>query len=204
MNPVRMTPGISKRKAPEQHMNELAVLYSFLAGSMMYSESINLQSEYFVFLCRLVDELDWKAEKKAMQTMINNPVDHADKIRIEYTRLFINSFPQVPAPPYASCYCSSDRRVKGLVTQEVEALYEQYGYIPQLRSEPADHIVTELYFLGSLERSGLHREAEEFISSHFRSWFPKFHHKVTESSEHPYYPVLMQLIDFVTKEKETS
>ena len=65
-----------------------------------------------------------------------------------------------------------------------------------------DHLVHELEFLALLAEEQDHAGEEEFLQKLFRPWFRKFHIRVTDGAHHPFYRVVVQLIDFFTKEED--
>ena len=69
----------------------------------------------------------------------------------EYTRLFINAFPRVVAPPYGSIYLEKDRIVYGKSTSKVLRFYHETGFTlkEELKDLP-DHIAHEMQFMGIL------------------------------------------------------
>ena len=61
----------------------------------------------------------------------------------EYVRIFINSYPTLLCPPYASYYLEGI--INGLSTLKIEELYSKYGFKPKYGV--ADFISIELEFL---------------------------------------------------------
>ena len=91
----------------------------------------------------------------------------------EYIRLFVNSMPEVPCPPYGSVYLEGT--VMGESTLKVAAIYRHYGLAPQ---EVADHLAVEAEFLawlhGRIDTTGEDRERFEFLLGHLRHWTAEF------------------------------
>lgn len=72
-----------------------------------------------------------------------------EKLKEEYTYLFISSFPKIPCPPYESYY--REGLLFGKTTQEVKDYYESQGFQFSKEGEAPDHIAVELEFLALTE-----------------------------------------------------
>ena len=73
-----------------------------------------------------------------------------DKMRAEYTRLFIG-LDKVKAPPWELVHLGKDRLIFQERTLEVRAWYKRFGLqAEKLHQEPDDHIGLELLFLSQL------------------------------------------------------
>jgi TorA maturation chaperone TorD len=119
----------------------------------------------------------------------------------EYTRLFINAFPRVPAPPYGSVYLEESRLVHGRTTMDVLNFYRSTGFEPNFeQKELPDHISLEMEFLGILaareSRTG-HRGAnwpghlrQEFLSRFVLPWVPSFCEHIISDTDSPFYRAL--------------
>ena len=131
----------------------------------------------------------------------------------EYTRLFINAFPHVVAPPYGSVYMEKDGRVFGQTTSEILQFYHQHGFTlkEDLKDLP-DHIAHELEFLAILtskeaEASGSDRVRFEEIQIEFFSrfilpWIYSFCGRIMSESRSPFYCSLAQLTrEFINLER---
>ncbi len=115
----------------------------------------------------------------------------ADGVRLknlqaEYVRLFINSLPEVPCPPYGSFYIEGS--LMGESTVRLRKLHLSYGL---LTDEMPDHIAVELellMLLGALsgKDSDMHRDYE-FVLGHLRHWVPCFLDRVEENDESGFY-----------------
>jgi TorA maturation chaperone TorD len=69
----------------------------------------------------------------------------------EYTRLFINVFPHIIAPPYGSFYLEKEGLVSAKTTSEVLRFYHEAGFtLKGGLHDLADHIARELGFMGIL------------------------------------------------------
>ncbi len=131
----------------------------------------------------------------------------------EYTRLFINAFPNVVAPPYGSVYMEKDGLVFGKTTSEIVQFYHQNGFTlkEDLKDLP-DHIAHELEFLSILtaresdasgaERVRFEEIQVEFFSRFLLPWVYSFFGKVINESRSLFYRSLAQLTkEFIDLEK---
>jgi len=142
--------------------------------------SDDLLSVVYLFL----EELNWENEKEEIRNALDDSDDFLEDLQTEYTRLFINASPHVIASPYASVNTPGEGVLYGPISEKTKDFYRSRGYEVDDRELP-DHIVNELEFLDSL----------------FRPWFGVFKDKVCQESQHPFYRVTVQLIDFFTKEE---
>lgn len=133
----------------------------------------------------------------------------------EYTRLFINAFPHVIAPPYGSVYLEKDGRVFGKTTAAVLRFFNDAGFdLKEDLGDLPDHIAHELEFMGILsgqesrasevEKIRLEEVQREFLSRFIISWVPVFCEIVAEQSRLPFYRVLADLTrEFISYEKSS-
>lgn len=99
-----------------------------------------------------------------------------EELEVEYTRLFITSYPHMLVPPYESWYYREESPADVLVN--VQDWYERYGLITG-RDESgfslrADHISVELDFCGYLTELGRFVERSTFIREHLGRWLGEF------------------------------
>ena len=133
----------------------------------------------------------------------------------EYTRLFINAVPRIPAPPYSSVYLDRDGLVWGESTSRVARLYEAAGLsIAESFGDIPDHISAELEFASYLVleewkcRENAPGRAEEltsiekeFLAEHLLRWAGVFLSRVIEHSNLAFYRTLSSLaIQFIEGE----
>ena len=123
-----------------------------------------------------------------------------ETLQIEHTRLFINGVPHVIAPPYGSVYL--DKSLLGLHTEKTLRFYAECGYSLKSGSDLPDHIIHQLEFLSLLAEKGDAEHESEFLQTIFLPWFDKFGARVKQESQHPFYSVIVQLIDYLTKEED--
>ncbi len=116
------------------------------------------------------------------------------RLQAEHTRLFINNFPRLPAPPHESVY--REGRLMGEASAELLALYGAWG----LEVEPllADHIGAELEFMAFLAALPAEEETlaarRHFLHHHLLAWAPTFAKDVEQAAELPFYRSLAVLL----------
>ncbi len=177
-------------------------IYSFLALSMKYPEPSWFDHGYTSNLITILKEAGLTAEAESL-SMISVPDDKVlEDLQVEYTRLFINAVPQVPAPPFGSIYLESGRSLYGKTTEKVRDFYREHGFDISDPSAVPDELTLELEFLGLLAGQGRYEEEGRFLSDFFRPWFVRFRDIVVAEARHPFYVVLVKLIDFFTLQEE--
>ena len=130
-----------------------------------------------------------------------------DELEKEYTRLFVNAFPRVPAPPYSSVYLDKYGRVWGQSTAQAARLYEAAGLsIARDFHDIPDHIAAEMEFVSYLimEQQKGKQDAfipfqelasieRRFLTDHLLRWTPAFFSRVVECSRLTFYHVTASL-----------
>lgn len=131
----------------------------------------------------------------------------------EYTRLFINGFPRVVAPPYGSVYLEKDGLVFGRTTSGVLQFYHGAGFtLKEEIGDLPDHIAHEFEFMEILtareaqttgsEKVRLEETQMDFLSHYVFSWIPAFCERVREDSKSAFYRTLADLTgEFIHLEK---
>ncbi|MBC8318662.1 MAG: molecular chaperone TorD family protein [Desulfobulbaceae bacterium] len=183
----------------EQQNITLVEIYRFLAQSMRYPEADWLDDTYWSVLTTLLTELEWHEELNELTTPRNNIADQLEDLQVEHTRLFINAVPHVLAPPYASVYAHVDGSLYGPIAEKTKKFYGEKGYSLSQNDIP-DHIVYELEFLAILADQDP-EACEEFLKILFLPWFPLFQERVLAAAKLPFYPVMVKLIDFFTRQE---
>ncbi len=119
----------------------------------------------------------------------------------DYTRLFINAFPKMVAPPYSSVYLDGKGKVWGESTSWVNNLYHEAGLeIAEEFHNIPDHIAAELNFAafllsGSGNEDGTNlRLYEKLVVEHLALWAPPFLQRVIEGARQPFYALLAKLV----------
>ena len=157
------------------------------------------------------------AEMKDTAEAVSTTEQSLKALQVEYTRLFINAVPRVPAPPYESVYLGQGR-VMGEPASRVLAAYREAGLAPsQGWREPPDHVVVELEFAayllerqaealaaGEAEKATWWGErAQAFLEAHLWRWLPMLAERVRASARHPFYDSLAALSGaWVASERE--
>lgn len=178
---------------------QIALLYRFCAQSMHYPDSSWFNREYRNSLLLLLENLEAKDEQTKLKEVFESDKNLIETLQIEHTRLFINGIPHVAAPPYGSVYIN--KSLQGTFTEKTLTYYRDNGYVLKENSDLPDHIVHQLEFLSILAEEGNGAAESEFLNTLFLQWFPEFKKRVQKEAQHPFYPVIVQLIDFFTMEE---
>ena len=153
----------------------------------------------------LLDEKNFDDYLRAIEQAISGAKEGEQlAMAREYTRLFIDAFPHVIAPPYGSIYLEKEGLVSAKTTSEVLRFYNEVGFIlKEDHHDLPDHIAHELEFMGLLAdqesrasgggRIRMEEVQLDFLSRHIIPWVPLFCKKVTEQSLLPFYSILGNL-----------
>jgi len=143
-------------------------------------------------ICRIIS---WIHERPDRQTALK-------ELEIEYTRLFVNAYPGIPAPPYGSIYLEKDGLVWGDTTADVVKIYIEAGLrMSDDFHDVPDHIAAEFEFVWYLLGEELKAKEEEdqerglkmssiqklFLTNHLLKWAPSFLDKVIGSTRSLFY-----------------
>jgi TorA maturation chaperone TorD len=152
------------------------------------------------------------------------------ELQKEYTRLFINARPKVPAPPYGSLYLEKDGLLWGKTTVDAVKIYIDSGLkIADEFKDIPDHFATELEFMWYLIREeikarGLLKDRssgdggnkgadvkrakkmvnlqEKFLKKHLGVWYEIFLERVISSTRSVFYSEVSALArKFISGEK---
>ena len=175
-------------------------IYRFLAQSMRYPDAQWLNENYWSALLNLLDQLQWQQEREELITAKADAKDFLEDLQVEHTRLFINAVPHVIASPYASVHYKGDGTLYGPLTEETKKFYHEKGFGLAIDNDLPDHIVYELEFLAILVKEDPTGE-QEFLEKLFTPWFDIFKNKVVNQAHHPFYRIVVNLIDFFTREE---
>ena len=130
-------------------------------------------------------------------------------LQVEYTYLFINAVPHVPAPPYASAY-SGQGLLMGEPAEAALVAYRQAGLtLAEDYRDLPDHVAAETEFLAWLGEQALlawengdeegaeQRLAQQraFLQEQVRPWLPAFCRRVEEAARLPFYRNLTRLAE---------
>jgi len=162
-------------------------------------------------LAAVLEPLGLSAEgvRRAIETLPEELEVALQALQVEYTYLFINAVPHVPAPPYASAY-TAQGLLMGEPAEAALVAYRQAGLTlaGDYRDLP-DHLATELEFLAWLgeqalaaQEGGEEEQAElrlaqqqTFLSQQVRPWLPAFCRRVKEAARLPFYRELAHLAE---------
>lgn len=178
----------------------IARVYRFLSQCMQYPDAEWMTEEFFNIFYNLLGTLKAEDEGVAIKKAIDGSDDALEDLQVEYTRLFINGVPHVIAPPFGSVYM--DQSFQGAFAGDTLAFYQNKGFGMEKGADLPDHLIHELEFLSLLAQDNDIAGEEEFLIKLFRPWFEKFRIRVNDGALHPFYRVVVQLIDFFTKEED--
>lgn len=180
--------------------DHIAAIYRFCAQSMHYPDPSWLTEQYLSSLYNLLDVLEGLSEKEQLTSALDCSKDYIEDLQIEYTRLFINGMPHVAAPPYGSVYL--EKSLQGKYAENVLLYYRSLGYTLAEHSDLPDNIIHQLEFLSFLAEDKNQQGEEEFLLKFFLPWYTIFSKQVKKESQHPFYHVIISIIDFFTKEEK--
>lgn len=146
--------------------------------------------------------------RQAIEALPTNPEAALQALQVEYTYLFINAVPRLPAPPYASAY--ADRGLlMGKPAEDALYAYRQAGLIlAEEYDDLPDHLAAELQFLAWLgeqanvahnvgdegQVQALAAQQQTFLEQQVRSWLPEFCQRVDQAARIPFYREIVRLI----------
>lgn len=94
-----------------------------------------------------------------------------ERWQAEHTRLFLNGYPRVACPPFASAYRQG--QMGGSAVGDLQGLYRRAGL--QATDLPADYLGTLLECAAFLLESGDHDDLlKELWQDHLAPWLPRF------------------------------
>jgi len=175
-------------------------IFRFLAQSMRYPDAEWFNDHFWSVLLTFLDELHWHEDREELISAKAGAEDFLEDVQIEHTRLFINAIPHVVAAPYASVHYKGDGTLYGAIAEQTKKFYREKGFALVKENDFPDHIVYELEFLALLANEDPEGR-KKFMDTLFTPWFEIFKTKVLEETHHPYYRVVMNLIDFFTREE---
>lgn len=116
-----------------------------------------------------------------------------EELSTEYTRLFINSYPAVPCPPYESFYVDGGLLAQGSTLRVLRAYVEAGLRVKARFKDLPDHIALELEFMSILYRAEAQEEGSvselrrSFLRDHLLRWAPRFCDDVLSHARVPLY-----------------
>lgn len=177
-------------------------VYRFLGRLLAYPDPAWLAAGHPAALAELLAELGWDEAIRELQGLPSAPDAFLEALRIEHTRLFINACPATVAPPYGSVHLPGGGMLNTAFTAKTRAFYRRHGFELANEADLADYLPLELEFLALLGEGGEEAASEEFLAECFRPWFVGFRDRVRAGAELPFYRLVVELIDFFTKEEE--
>lgn len=149
--------------------------------------------------------LDW-AENQGIEgagqlgdDLLNDIID-LEALQIDYTALFINSYPAVKAQPYAGWYLGNEMYF-GPASETLQNLYLRYGvWLEENVRLPADHIIVELEFVAAMLEQYLSTGNQEYqqalnqMANHLEKWVYKFLINIKQGAQTNYYQVMAKTL----------
>ncbi len=185
------------------NLKERAEIYRILSQLFFYPED-----DFFDKLSDIEDTVvDILRRNYGSEEFVKQFTEAIDELRklppqelqAEHTRLFINSFPTLPCPPYESAY--REMLLMGDYTEEVSRYYSLYNL--EIPEDLPDHISYELDFMRFLLEEGDESLAKEFFEEHIIQWVPDFIEDLRGESRLKFYRFVADfLADFIEREKE--
>ncbi|MFC1921581.1 molecular chaperone [Chloroflexota bacterium] len=193
------------------------LLYRFLYEAYTYPESKLIEilmSESIWKELQVADGVFGTESRQYMSNMQSYIQQHSadtkkllQDLQVEYTYLFINAVPRVPASPYESVY-TDDGLIMGEPVSQVLHLYREAGLsVKDSFDAPPDHIAAEIEFMfyliqqeavsiqnGEENAAVWKRRQEQFLSQHLLKWVPIFLEKMKAGVRQPFYRDLAELL----------
>ena len=182
----------------------------------MTTKNTNHQEKMWAELRAAAELLDVESQQaiSGMEAYVSQHRGDAEQLlnelRVEYTYLFINAVPHVPAPPYESCYDGAGRLMNEPVSQVLH-LYREAGLTVRDDYDALpDHVSAELEFMFYLIQQGMktsqsiieatdiwRKRQNEFLRQHLFKWVPLFLEKVNSNARIPFYRLLAQITESI-------
>jgi len=152
--------------------------------------------------------------KRAVTELPSEPGAALEALQVEYTYLFINAVPRVPAPPYASAYTGQGLLMAEPAEAALQAYREAGLALAKNYQDLPDHLAAELEFLAWLglqavsayEKGEKHEgnqweeKGKAFLSRQVTPWLPEFCRRVEEASRVSFYRELVRLAAVLLRE----
>lgn len=202
---------MNKTKSRLLMYQNLSACFAYPSDELI--ESLN-SGEFFAEFQKLSKELriDFREELEKIECSLKKKGKEAlnDELSVEYTRLFINSFSGVLAPPYESVYLE-EGRVMGDLSRNVVAFYNRAGLdLEKDFSDLPNHISVELELMSHLiereieENYDVYFELErEFFKKHLQTWVFGFFERIERYYEIDFYLEIKNISKkFLEKEEQ--
>jgi len=182
---------------------ERAEIYKLLSQLFFYPEEDFFEKlpEIEDYIAEILEEV---YESENLLTLFSEAMEELQslppqELQAEHTRLFINSFPTLPTPPYESAY--REMLLMGDYAEEVAKYYSLYNL--EVPEDLPDHISYELDFMRFLLEEGDTELAKEFFEEHILQWVPDFVSDLRNESKLKFYKFVANFLDdFLMREKE--
>ena len=117
-----------------------------------------------------------------------------ETLQVEYTHLFITSFPSIHAPMFKSFYYENE--ILGTSTEKIMDIYESFNFhVSDDMTEPPDNLAIMLEFVFRLsELENTYEDQILFIQNEILSWIEKLEQKINSNAEIPFYPLIINTI----------
>jgi len=170
-----------------------------------------LDGQWPATLAQVLEPLGLPADgvRQAIEALPADLAAALQALQVEYTYLFINAVPRVPAPPYASAY-TAQGLLMGEQAEAVLLAYRQAGLtLAKDYHDLPDHLAAELEFLAWLGEQAVaaHEAGEDeqaqawlsqqrvFLHEQVQPWLPTFCQRVEEAARMPFYRNLARLAE---------
>ncbi len=97
---------------------------------------------------------------------------------------------------------SLEKSLQGKYAENVLIYYRSQGYTLSKNADLQDNLIHQLEFLSFLAEDKNQKAEEEFLSRFFLPWYTTFSKRAKEEIQHPFYHVIISIIDFFTKEEK--
>jgi len=172
-----------------------------------------LDGQWPATLVKVLEPLRLPADgvQQAIEALPADPAAALQALQVEYTYLFINAVPHVPAPPYASAYMG-EGLLMGEPAEAAVRAYRQAGLVlAEDYHDLPDHLAAELEFLAWLGEQAVAAyevgdeeqartwiaQQQAFLQQQVQPWLPAFCRRVEKAARIPFYRELARLAEQV-------
>jgi len=196
--PEERAAGAGVRRAEGLHGRRSALLYSSCASVIAVTlarllaappDRSVLEEVARLTVCSPHDRLAAAVQRVAILALTAD----VDTIRDEYLRLFVQPSGALLLP-WESTWTEIPPRLSGGPHADALRFYARAGFVPKSASEPADHIATELTFVGILAQRHRTEELAEFWRAHVMPWMPAFARRLKRETREPLYVAVADLL----------
>ncbi len=175
-------------------MNEREIIYKTFAKLFNYPDEELIEwikSGVISEFLELIKMDEVKIVERNQWNKLNSKSDLLEVLQVEFTHLFINSFPSIPAPLYKSFY--EDNEIMGSSIASLIDTYEKYGFeVSKTSNELPDNLVLQFEFVSLLINDNVSlNEQYGFISEFILSWTKKLEEKIVQNANLDFYKDLL-------------